>query len=273
MTAWNTDEIDRRLRELSPEIPWAHHYRLADGIETVTPANDQFYKKSISHQKLADVTRELIPVHTKRRAIAGLTVLDVACGEGCHSIDLARHGAKVSGVEGRPLYVSRAKLVAEVFGLEGSTNFLLGDVRELSSLGLGHFDVVLAFGILHHLNQGAFFGFLQSLCELSNDTLFLYVHLATELSIKRHRLKGPVKASDKYEGYLFQEHEEKATERQRLDQVRASLDNTFSFWPTEASLIQALTDAGFTGVYRSLRPHIFQNYENASYRPILICRK
>ena len=273
MTPLSDEHIRQRLQQLRPEIPWAHYFKLADGIETITPSNEKFYKKSVSLQKLSQLTKDLIPGSTNRRTITDLTVLDVACGEGCHSIELARNGANVLGVEGRPLYVARAQLVADVFGLADSARFQLGDVRDLSSERLGRFDVVLAFGILHHLNQDAFFGFLKSLHDLANDTLLLYVHLASDLSVKRHRLKGPVKANDKYEGFLFQEHEEKATEQQRLDQVRASLDNTFSFWPTEAALIDALSDVGFKFIFRSLRPHIFHNYENASYRPIFVCKR
>jgi SAM-dependent methyltransferase len=273
MTRLSAEQIADRLRELSPEIPWAHHFQLAEGVETVTPADEKFYQKSVSLTKLAQVCKDLVPKHTRHGKIRDLTVLDVACGEGCHSIELARAGAKVCGIEGRPLYIARAQFVSEVFELGDSTKFVLQDVRTLSSDRLGRFDLVLVFGILHHLNQDAFIDFLTRIHDVAADTVLIYVHIATELSVKRHRLKGPVKADGKYEGYLFQEHAENASKQQRLDQVRASLDNTYSFWPTEEALIAGLTDVGFSSVFRSLRPHLFQNYQNASYRPILICRR
>jgi hypothetical protein len=54
--------------------------------------------------------------------------------------------------------------------------------------------------------------------------------------------------------------------------VRASLDNTFSFWVQEQSLVEALRSAGFKLVLKAMSPHVF-GWEGASYRPILVAKK
>jgi hypothetical protein len=117
---------------------------------------------------------------------------------------------------------------------------------------------VLFLGILHHLGVEDFEG--------------IYTHVGNEASIKRFRLTGPAFTPGGLEGYLFREHEDGATAIQRESKVRASLDNTFSFWSTELSLITQLQRVGFSTVCRLLAPHIF-GYENAQMRHILIARR
>lgn len=267
------EEIRSRLADLEPNIPWAHHYEFAEGIESVDPSDEKFYRKSVSLKMIGEIYEELSLIHTRRGSMDGLRVLDVGCGEGVHSVELARKGAEVTAVDGRNLYIRRAGFAAEAKGVKDRIRLVEGDVRDLESKGLGRFDLVLASGILHHLNQEAFLGFLQALSNLSNDTLILYTHISTELSVKRHRLQGPVTTDEGYEGHLFREHADDATEQQRLNQVRASLDNTHSFWATEPTLTRALDKVGFRYVFRSLKPHVFNNFENASYRPIIVARK
>ncbi|MEP5764917.1 MAG: class I SAM-dependent methyltransferase [Halieaceae bacterium] len=272
-----TDTLDEatireRLAALSPEIPWAHHFDLGFGIETVTPSDEQFYGKATGLKKFGLLVADLVPFHTRAAKLDGMRVLDVACAEGEHSTRLASMGAEVVGIEGRPLYLERAKLAADVLGVSDRVDFRLGDVRSMSTQDLGTFDLVMASGILHHLNTEAFAPFLKSLCELTRDTCVIYTHIATPLAVERHRLQGPVSSAEGYEGYLFREHKDGASDKEKSDQVRASLDNTHSFWATEASFNKALIDSGFQSVFRSIKPHMFSNFDNASYRPVTVCR-
>jgi hypothetical protein len=73
-------------------------------------------------------------------------------------------------------------------------------------------------------------------------------------------------------GYLFREHADAADAATRERKVRASLDNTFSFWAQEESLVQALRAAGFKLVLKAMSPHPFA-WEGATYRPVLVARK
>src|SRR5436309_14511320 len=94
-------EILERLGRLDPTTPWAHFFELGHGLQTIDPANTQFVKKAQGLGKLADVLLQVVPHFSRRQTLRGMTVLDLACGEGLHSIELARCGASVLGVDGR----------------------------------------------------------------------------------------------------------------------------------------------------------------------------
>jgi SAM-dependent methyltransferase len=267
------EEILTALERLRPEIPWAHHFDLGFGVETITPhANEQFYRKAVGLNKLADVVTGIVRDHTRAGAIKGQRVLDLACAEGAHSIALAKLGAQVLGIEGRSLYVERARFVAEALGVS-CVDFRQADVRSVNAKECGAFDVVLCSGILHHLGPESFGGFLRNLYTLASDTLILYTHVSTPEAVKLFRLSGPVTVENGYRGYLFREHADNSSKQEREEQVRASLDNVQSFWAEPDTLLRALTDVGFRSIYEIRKPHIFQGYEKMVFRPILVARK
>jgi ubiquinone/menaquinone biosynthesis C-methylase UbiE len=166
--------------------------------------------------------------------------------------------------------VDRANFVKTVLGVQ-NVEFVLGDVRKLDVSRYGKFDLVLCSGILHHLGQSDFDDIIESLYRLTDDMLFIYLHISTDLSVTRHRLQGPVKTTKGYNGYLFREHKDTASQEEKYRQVRASLDNTFSFWPTEPSLYDALRNIGFKSISRLQHPHLF-GWEESTYRPLVIAR-
>lgn len=263
-------DIRRRLDALAHNTPWAHGFDLGHGIHTVDPSNEQFFKKAMGLGKLADILGQVVPYYSQRQTLKGMSVIDLACGEGAHSIALAQKGARVLGVDGRQLYVDRASFVADVLRVE-DVLFQLGDVRTLTPDAVGRHELVLCSGILHHLGQADFDRMIHSMAALCTDVLFIYTHISTPLSIERHRLTGPVKSESGLEGYLFREHKAGATAEEKYKQVRASLDNEHSFWAIEDSLYAALRSAGFKTVCRLAHPHIFGSIEG-SYRPIIIAR-
>ncbi len=74
--------------------------------------------------------------------------LDVACGIGRHSVELARAGVDVDGVDISPKYVETARERADAAGVSDRTAFDVMDVRELKSVD-EEYDLVLhwfAFG-------------------------------------------------------------------------------------------------------------------------------
>ncbi len=79
----------------------------------------------------------------------GSTVLDVGCGPGRHSLELARRGFSVTGVDLAEVFITEATESAQAEGLD--VRFIQGDARELATLVDGQrFDLVLS------LCQGAF---------------------------------------------------------------------------------------------------------------------
>ncbi|WP_245816164.1 class I SAM-dependent methyltransferase [Rhodococcus maanshanensis] len=78
--------------------------------------------------------------------------LDAGCGTGAHTIELARRGWRVTGIDAVPLAVARARARAEEAGVEAT--FMLGDVTELEkSVGRGY-RFVLDIGCFHGLTAG-----------------------------------------------------------------------------------------------------------------------
>jgi SAM-dependent methyltransferase len=74
--------------------------------------------------------------------------LDVACGIGRHSIELARAGVAVDGVDVSPEYVERARERAVDAGVSDETSFDVVDMRDMDAID-DEYDVVLnwfAFG-------------------------------------------------------------------------------------------------------------------------------
>lgn len=257
---------------LQPQIPWTHHFTLGD-FETISPEIDKkYYNKAVGLKKIGLLAQDYIKLYTKRGTIAGSTILDVASGEGGHSIAFAQGGAaQVVGVEGRQLYVDRARFVARALGTD-NVRFELGDVRKIEVDTVGTFDFVFCSGILHHLGPDDFQPFLSSMAKLTRDTMMIYTHVSTASSVKMFNLVPHV-IDDEIRGSLFREHSDNASRKEKETQVRASLDNTFSFWADEESLIVGLKRAGFGAIAKIYEPHAFSSYENRNIRVLMIARK
>ena len=61
----------------------------------------------------------------------GDTLLDAGCGPGFHSVDFARRGLRVEGVELRPERVAEANQHAEAAGVADNLRFTQGDLTQL----------------------------------------------------------------------------------------------------------------------------------------------
>jgi cyclopropane fatty-acyl-phospholipid synthase-like methyltransferase len=73
-------------------------------------------------------------------------VLDVGCGTGENALLLAAHGLSVTGVDGAPTAIARAREKAAARGLE--VPFLVADALDLSALRQ-RFETVLDSGLFH----------------------------------------------------------------------------------------------------------------------------
>jgi ubiquinone/menaquinone biosynthesis C-methylase UbiE len=81
------------------------------------------------------------------RGAAGLTVLDVGCGQGIDVIEYARAGAEVTGVDLTPRHVELARLHVRALGLVAE--ILEGDAEHLPFAD-ATFDRASSNGVLHH---------------------------------------------------------------------------------------------------------------------------
>ncbi len=83
--------------------------------------------------------------------LRGRRVLDLGCGSGELSTQLAAMGARVTGVDLSPELIAVARTRAELDGVAGSTEFLVADVEAAGVPGSGY-DVVVAWQVLHHVS-------------------------------------------------------------------------------------------------------------------------
>jgi SAM-dependent methyltransferase len=102
---------------------------------------------------------------TLQLPLRGKRVLDVGCGVGHLAQFFVRHGCDVSCVDARPENIARLKtlypgLKAQVFDLERD-----------SSTVLGSFEIVLAFGLLYHLENP--FRALRTLSAAAQELLLI----------------------------------------------------------------------------------------------------
>lgn len=65
----------------------------------------------------------------------GTRILDLPCGVGRHSLELARRGFTVTGVDRTAAYLEDAKAAAEAEGLAGRIELVQGDMREFRRPG------------------------------------------------------------------------------------------------------------------------------------------
>jgi SAM-dependent methyltransferase len=100
---------------------------------------------------------ELVKNHV--RPWPGMRILDVGCGP----CDILHHlpNANYVGIDHSADYIARAKAR---FGERGS--FICGDVRLLAADAVGTFDVALAIGLLHHLDDSAADGLMRDIAPL-----------------------------------------------------------------------------------------------------------
>lgn len=85
--------------------------------------------------------------------VAALGALDIGCGTGDHSIEMAVRGWQVTGVDAVEKAVEKARVKAQNAGVE--VRFVIGDVTDLpESIGRGY-GFVLDVGCFHGLGDAA----------------------------------------------------------------------------------------------------------------------
>jgi SAM-dependent methyltransferase len=81
----------------------------------------------------------------------GRCALDLGCGEGRHTILLARRGWTVTALDLEPLALRKAREAARRAGVRA--RFVRGNALDLTFPG-GSFDLVLDYGCFHHIVPG-----------------------------------------------------------------------------------------------------------------------
>jgi SAM-dependent methyltransferase len=131
---------------------------------------------------------------------AGARVLDVPCGNGRHSIELARRGYRVTGVDLSEEFLAKARKSAREAGVE--VEFVRADMRALDVGGPfdGAFCFGNSFGYLDHARAGGFLravaGALRPGGRLAVDTGTAAESILVTLRQRWHRFGDLVVLSD-----------------------------------------------------------------------------
>lgn len=126
-----------KIRELGP---WFHNIHLPDGTQT---APDHF---------LGDFPaikwREIAPCLPED--LSGYTVLDIGCNAGFYALELAKKGARVTGVDLDSHYLKQADWVIEEWGLKENITLQNKQVYDLAREDT-EYDIVWFMGVFYHL--------------------------------------------------------------------------------------------------------------------------
>jgi SAM-dependent methyltransferase len=229
------DDVRREKAALEERFgAWtAHNIELAPGFFTMSerPTGDE-----VKLRRVVQVVSDVLDGD-----VAGARVLDLACLEGMYAIELARRGAEVVAIEGREANIEKARFAARAVGVD--VTFVHGDVRELARERHGEFDVVLALGILYHLDAPDLFRLVEAIASVCRRALV--VDTGTALREEESFAHD----GHAYAGRRLVEHAPDSSEQERLDAVWSSLDNLTAVALTRASLETLLARSGFTSLY------------------------
>jgi len=120
--------------------PWFHNLHLPDGTQTA-PGHFLGDFPTFKWEQI----RGHLPSD-----LGGWTALDIGCNAGFYSFELARRGARVTGIDHDPHYLRQARWAAGQFGLGSRVRFLEMQVYDLAALP-ERYDLVLFMGVLYHL--------------------------------------------------------------------------------------------------------------------------
>jgi tRNA (mo5U34)-methyltransferase len=131
---------DRLEQEIAALGPWFHNLHLSDGIET---APSHFLGDFPGYKWQALAPHLPTQLH-------GWSALDIGCNAGYYSFELARRGARVTGIDVDPHYLRQAEWAAKELGLENEIEFRKLQVYDLAAED-EKYDLVLFMGVFYHL--------------------------------------------------------------------------------------------------------------------------
>jgi SAM-dependent methyltransferase len=223
--------------------PWtAHNIQLRDDVYTMVA--DIEGGNELRLRRVVQLVSDISPKPLER-----LRVVDLACLEGLFAVEFARRGADVVAVEAREPNIEKARFAKAALTLD-NLELVQDDVRNLSRERYGGFDVVLALGILYHLDAPAVFIFLERLAEVCDCLCVLDTHVTDSTAESFEH------AGHRYRGSSYAEPD--TSDALAKETLWASVDNPRSVVLTRHSLFNALAHAGFTTAFECKLPPILE---------------
>jgi tRNA (mo5U34)-methyltransferase len=99
--------------------------------------------------------------------LRGKRVLDIGAWDGFYTFEMERRGAHVVALD-----LFRNEKFLQACEMQNSkAEYVVGDICRLSSKDLGHFDIVLFFGVLYHVKHPVLA--LENVCSMTTDTAYV----------------------------------------------------------------------------------------------------
>ena len=111
--------------------------------------------------------------------VSGKKILEYGCGTGSHSLEIARRGGDVIGIDISEIGIRNATERASKEGV-GGAKYLVMDAEDMEFEDQS-FDLVIGEGILHHLDLVM----LRLFTQVSRSRARTWVNLAMQLSRSR----------------------------------------------------------------------------------------
>ncbi len=176
------------------------------------------------------------------------SILDLACGQGLYALEAARRfpAARIHATDARSERMDLGRSRAKEEGLH--CTFEQIDVRDMSVASHGRWEVIYFLGILYHLDFPDAVAVLERIGRMCGRLLIIDTHVSLRPRKTREWNGLTVR------GHLFREHRRGSSPEKKEASVRASIDNDYSFWLTEQSIMEILGRIGFSSAYRCMLP-------------------
>ena len=134
------------------------------------------WRRFLDHVTEEDIEEARNALRTMLGDIRGKTFLDVGCGSGLSSLVARQLGAKVHSFDFDPQSVACAEeLKRRERPNDGDWTIERGSTLDKAYLeGLGKFDIVYSWGVLHH--TGDMWSAMEMVCTNVGETLFIAIY-------------------------------------------------------------------------------------------------
>lgn len=154
--------LEAQVKALGRDQPWNHNFPLPHEVQTRPEAQKSHGKNLVKLARLQPLLQQI--------ELAGKSVLDVGCNEGFFSLQMARAGAQVLGIDIDSQRVAKARFVQGLLGMDAPLRFDVMDIYSPQFSALPRFDLCLCLGFIHRVPDP--YRAIASLADRSDMILF-----------------------------------------------------------------------------------------------------